>query len=98
LVALIADQPPDLPPGTAFSYSKTDYVLAGMIVEAAAGRTLSQELTRRIIRPLRLRDTFFPVDRPDIPGLNPRGYSLPLGQEEGPLLDFTVYNPSLRPP
>jgi D-alanyl-D-alanine carboxypeptidase len=95
LVALIADQPPDFPPGTAWSYSNTGYVLAGMIVEAATGRTLGQELTRRIIRPLRLRDTFFPINRPDIPGPNPRGYSLPLVDEAGPLLDFTVYNPSL---
>jgi D-alanyl-D-alanine carboxypeptidase len=95
LVALVADQPPDFPPGTEWRYSNTGYVLAGMIVEAATGRTLGQELTRRIIRPLRLRDTFFPVNRPDIPGPNPRGYSLPFGQEAGPLLDFTVYNPSL---
>jgi D-alanyl-D-alanine carboxypeptidase len=95
LVALIADQPPDFPPGTAFSYSNTGYVLAGMIVEAATGRMLGQELTRRIIRPLGLRDTFFPVNRPDIPGPNPRGYSLPLVDQAGPLLDFTVYNPSL---
>ena len=95
LVALIADQPPDFSPGAAWSYSNTGYVLAGMIVEAATGRTLGRELTRRIIRPLRLRDTFFPVNRPDIPGPNPRGYSLPLDDEAGPLLDFTVYNPSL---
>jgi D-alanyl-D-alanine carboxypeptidase len=95
LVALIADRPPDFPPGTAWSYSNTGYVLAGMIVEAATGRTLGHELTRRILRPLRLRDTFFPVNRPTIPGPNPRGYSLPLVDEAGPLLDFTVYNPSL---
>jgi D-alanyl-D-alanine carboxypeptidase len=95
LVALIADQPPDFPPGTAWSYSNTGYVLAGMIVEAATGRKLGQELARRIFRPLRLRDTVFPVNRPDIPGPNPRGYSLPLVDEAGPLLDFTVYNPSL---
>jgi D-alanyl-D-alanine carboxypeptidase len=95
LVALVADQPPDFPPGTAWSYSNTGYVLAGMIVEAATGKTLGQELTRRIIRPLRLHDTFFPVNRPDIPGPNPRGYSLPLVDQAGPLLDFTVYNPSL---
>ena len=95
LVALIADRPPDFPPGTAWSYSNTGYVLAGMIVEAATGRTLGQELTRRIMRPLGLRDTFFPVNRPTIPGPNPRGYSLPLVDEAGPLLDFTVYNPSL---
>jgi D-alanyl-D-alanine carboxypeptidase len=95
LVALIADQPPDFPPGTAWSYSNTGYVLAGLIVQAATGRTLGHELTRRIFRPLGLRDTFFPINRPDIPGRNARGYSLPLGQEDGPLLDFTVYNPSL---
>jgi D-alanyl-D-alanine carboxypeptidase len=95
LVALVADQPPDFPPGTEWRYSNTGYVLAGMIIEKATGRTLGQELTRRIIRPLRLRDTFFPINRPDIPGPNPRGYSLPLTDEAGPLLDFTVYNPSL---
>jgi D-alanyl-D-alanine carboxypeptidase len=95
LVALIADQPPDFPPGTGWSYSNTGYVLAGMIVEAVTGHKLGQELARRIFRPLGLHDTFFPVNRPDIPGPNPRGYSLPLVDEAGPLLDFTVYNPSL---
>jgi D-alanyl-D-alanine carboxypeptidase len=99
LVALVADQPPLFPPGTTYSYSNTNYVLAGLIVEAATGRTLDQELTGRIIGPLRLGDTFFPVNRPDIPGRNAHGYSLPLGDQgpvvDGPLLDFTVYNPSL---
>jgi D-alanyl-D-alanine carboxypeptidase len=95
LVALIADRPPDFPPGTAWHYSNTGYVLAGMIVEAATGHKLGRELARRIFRPLRLHDTFFPINRPDIPGPNPRGYSLPLVDEAGPLLDFTVYNPSL---
>jgi D-alanyl-D-alanine carboxypeptidase len=95
LVALVADQPPDFPPGIAWSYSNTGYVLAGMIVEAATGHRLGQELARRIFRPLGLRDTFFPVNRPTIPRPYARGYSLPLGQEQGPLLDFTVFNPSL---
>jgi D-alanyl-D-alanine carboxypeptidase len=95
LVALVADQPPDFPPGAAWSYSNTGYVLAGMIVEAATGHRLGRELARRIFRPLGLRDTFFPVNRPTIPRPFARGYSLPLSQEQGPLLDFTVYNPSL---
>jgi D-alanyl-D-alanine carboxypeptidase len=95
LVGLVADQPPDFPPGTAWSYSNTDYVLAGMIIQAATGHKLGQELTRRILRPLGLRDTFFPVNNPGIPGPKSRGYSLPLNQESGPLLDFTVFNPSL---
>jgi len=96
LVALIADQPPDFPPGTAWSYSNTGYVLAGMIVEAATGHRLGRELTRRILRPLGLRDTVFPVNRPTIPRPYARGYSIdPFGQPDGPLLDFTVFNPSL---
>jgi D-alanyl-D-alanine carboxypeptidase len=99
LVALVADQPPLFAPGATYSYSNTNYVLAGLIVEAATGRTLGQELKRRIIRPLGLGNTFFPVNRPDIPGRNAHGYSLPLGDQgpvlDGPLLDFTVYNPSL---
>jgi D-alanyl-D-alanine carboxypeptidase len=95
LVALVADQPPDFPPGTAWRYSNTGYVLAGMIVEAATGHKLGQELARRIFRPLGLRDTFFPVNAPGLPGPRSRGYSLPLGAEEGPLLDFTIFNPSV---
>jgi D-alanyl-D-alanine carboxypeptidase len=95
LVALVADQPPDFPPGTAWSYSNTGYVLAGMIVEAATGHTLGRELARRILRPLGLRDTFFPVNAAGIPGPRSRGYSPPLGQQDGPLLDFTVLNPSV---
>jgi D-alanyl-D-alanine carboxypeptidase len=68
-------------------------VLAGLIVEAATGRSLGRELTRRILRPLGLDDTFFPVNAPGIPGPRSRGYSLPLSPEgevlDGPLLDFT---------
>jgi D-alanyl-D-alanine carboxypeptidase len=82
LVALVAGQPPDFPPGTAWSYSNTGYVLAGMIVEAATGHQLRRELVRRIFRPLGLRDTSFPINRPTIPRPYARGYSLPLGQEQ----------------
>lgn len=95
LVALVADRPANFPPGTAWSYSNTGYVLAGMIVEAATGDTLDRELRRRISRPLGLRDTFFPVNRATIPRPYARGYGFPLGQEQGPLLSFTVFNPSL---
>ena len=70
-------------------------MLAGLIVQAATGRPLGRELAQRILWPLGLRHTFFPVNRPDIPGRNARGYSLPLGQEDGPLLDFTVFKPLL---
>jgi D-alanyl-D-alanine carboxypeptidase len=98
LVAMVADQPPAFPAGTAWSYSNTGYVLLGLVVEAASQRTLGQELGRSILGPLGLRDTLLPDSTPEIPGPSSHGYSLPLGPHgealDGPLLDFTVQNPS----
>jgi D-alanyl-D-alanine carboxypeptidase len=97
LVAMVADQPPAFPAGTAWSYSNTGYVLLGLVVEAASQRTLGQELGRSILGPLGLRDTLLPDGAPEIPGPSARGYSLPLGPHgealDGPLLDFTVQTP-----
>jgi D-alanyl-D-alanine carboxypeptidase len=98
LVALVADRPLDVEPGTAWSYSNTGYALVGLIVEAATGKTLGQELAGRIIHPLGLRGTSFPVNARGIPGPSTRGYSLPLSPQlevlGGPLVDFTAQNPS----
>jgi D-alanyl-D-alanine carboxypeptidase len=97
LVAMVADQPPAFPAGTAWSYSNTGYVLLGLVVEAASQRTLGQELGRSILGPLGLRDTLLPDGAPEIPGPSARGYSLLLGPHgealDGPLLDFTVQTP-----
>lgn len=95
LVALIAHLPPAFPAGTAWSYSNTHYVLAGMIVEAVTGNALGDELRRRIFRPLRLRRSSLPVDRPTIPRPYASGYAFALGQTEGPPAPFTVFHPSL---
>ena len=48
LVDLVAGRPLDFPPGTAWSYSNTGYVVLGLIVEEAAGTSLDRELARRI--------------------------------------------------
>jgi D-alanyl-D-alanine carboxypeptidase len=98
LVGVVAGQPSDFPPGTATSYSNTGYILLGLIVEAATGNTLGQELDRRILRPLGLHDTYFPVNAAGLPSPKSRGYSVPLSPQgqllAGPLLDVTIYNPS----
>jgi D-alanyl-D-alanine carboxypeptidase len=78
LVALVADQPPGFPPGTAWSYPNTGYLLLGLVVEAASGSTLGQELHRRIFGPLGLHGTSFPETSSGIPSPRSRGYSLPL--------------------
>jgi D-alanyl-D-alanine carboxypeptidase len=98
LVALVARLPQEFPAGSTWSYSNTNYVLAGMIIERVTGRALGRAIERRILRPLGLRDTYFPVDFPFLPWPSPRGYSLDYDDQgnpiEGPLLDLTVYNPS----
>jgi D-alanyl-D-alanine carboxypeptidase len=90
LVALVADKKPDFAPGTSWAYSNTNYTLAGLIIERATGHRLGDELARRVFKPLRLRDTSFPVDATAIPGAHANGYAL----LDGKLLDVTTLNPS----
>ncbi|MFD0850902.1 serine hydrolase domain-containing protein, partial [Actinomadura adrarensis] len=45
-----------------WSYSNTNYILAGMIVQKATGRTWEQEVRDRITGPLGLRHTAVPAD------------------------------------
>src|SRR4051794_10024129 len=98
LVALVADKPQEFPAGKGWAYSNTNYALAGMIIERAAGHTLGDELERRIFKPLRLRGTSFPVNAPPLPGSHSNGYSLDYDGAyepiEGKLLDLTEFNPS----
>jgi D-alanyl-D-alanine carboxypeptidase len=78
-------------PGTDFAYSNTNYVLAGLIVEKVTGRSLESEVERRILRPLKLRDTYFEGADPVIRGPHMRAY---VPWTDGELRDFTRYNMS----
>jgi D-alanyl-D-alanine carboxypeptidase len=92
LVGIAMRHAPDFAPGTQWEYSNTNYILAGMIVQKATGHTWQQEVTRRIIRPLSLRDTSAPDTSARISGQHLHGYS-DFG-EGGPVIDVTDFNPS----
>ena len=98
LLERISDQPPDFAAGSRVEYSNTNYVLLGLIVEAATKKPLDREVTRRILRPLHLHDTKFPTMRTALPRPFTRGYSYLFDADnlpaEGPLVDVTEYNPS----
>ena len=47
------------PPGAGWFYSNTNYILAGLIIEAASGMNYEQALTTMILEPLALHDTFY---------------------------------------
>jgi D-alanyl-D-alanine carboxypeptidase len=75
LVAIALRHPPRPGPENEPSYSNTNFVLAGMVVEKATGRSYAREITRRVIRPLKLRGTSFPGTAPQMPEPHPVGYS-----------------------
>ncbi|MEU4464190.1 serine hydrolase domain-containing protein [Streptomyces sp. NPDC024017] len=75
LVAIALKTPAQPDPESRPSYSNTNFVLAGMVVEKATGHSYAQEITRRIIRPLKLRGTSFPGTSPHMPKPHPVGYS-----------------------
>ncbi|MFK4086558.1 serine hydrolase domain-containing protein [Kribbella sp. NPDC020789] len=66
---------PTFPPGKGWSYSNTGYDLAGLVIKAVTGHTWYAEVDRRIVRPLHLRDTYFPGVSPRIAGPHAHGYT-----------------------
>jgi D-alanyl-D-alanine carboxypeptidase len=74
-------RPAQFPAGTAVKYTNTNYVVAGLLIAAVAGRPATDEVTRRILIPLGLIHTYFPD--PGERGLRPpfaHGYELLHGQ------------------
>ncbi|MGW7753654.1 serine hydrolase domain-containing protein [Streptomyces violaceusniger] len=96
LVNIALAHPPTFKPGTGWRYSNTGYLLAGMLIEKVTGHTYGEEIRRRVIAPLGLRETYVPGDAPSIPGPHPRGYVRP--GEDAPLMDITEINPSVAGP
>ncbi|MFF0888291.1 serine hydrolase domain-containing protein [Streptomyces sp. NPDC003456] len=58
-----------------FSYSNTNYVLLGLVVEQVTGRSYAAETERRILTPLRLTGTSFPGSRSYLPAPHGRAYA-----------------------
>jgi D-alanyl-D-alanine carboxypeptidase len=48
-----------LAPTTGYSYSNTNYALAGLIIEKASGRSYRWILREQILKPQHLRDTYY---------------------------------------
>jgi D-alanyl-D-alanine carboxypeptidase len=54
-------KPGSAPGGTVAGYTNTNYVVAGLILEAVTGHPAPEEITRRIVAPLGLTHTYFPA-------------------------------------
>jgi D-alanyl-D-alanine carboxypeptidase len=81
------------PAGGEWSYSNTNYILAGLLIQKVTGRPLAEQITNRIIKPLGLRNTYFPgIGEQEIRGRHPHGYFR--GPDGGAWVDVTVMDPS----
>ena len=86
MLGLIEARPRLFSPGEGWSYTGSNYVVLGLMIEDATGATLSEELRRRIADPLGLTDTELP-ELGSTPAGVARGYvppDHPLRLGEGP--------------
>ncbi|GAA2846980.1 serine hydrolase domain-containing protein [Streptosporangium fragile] len=79
-------------PGQAWSYSNTNYVIAGLLLEKVTGEAAEPYITRHVIRKAGLRDTSFPRT-PFVPGPHSKAYEAMYGYIDPPR-DYSVYDMS----
>jgi D-alanyl-D-alanine carboxypeptidase len=76
-------------PGEKFAYSNTNYLILGKIIQRITGHTPAAEISARLLKPLGLRDTYFPTLDPFLRGPHLHGYDL-----SEPMRDLTTFSPS----
>ncbi|WP_254390535.1 serine hydrolase [Streptomyces sp. AC550_RSS872] len=79
-----------------WDYSDTNYILAGMVIERATGRTYGQAVERLVINPLGLLGTSVPGLSPELPSPHATHYSTLF--EDGPqarVRDVTEFSPTV---
>jgi D-alanyl-D-alanine carboxypeptidase len=92
LLDLALAQPANAAPGEKWEYSNTNYLLLGLLIERMTQRPVFEEVTERIIEPLKLEHTYFPtVGEQDFRGDHPSGYHI---DSEGEQIDVSRLDPS----
>jgi D-alanyl-D-alanine carboxypeptidase len=89
LIAIAVEHPPQFAPGTRHEYSNTGYILLGLIIEAVTGTGLRHQLQTRLLWPLGLHGTTFPLSEVRIRGPHSHAYKAGAGPGGG-LLDVTA--------
>ncbi|MER7858491.1 serine hydrolase domain-containing protein [Amycolatopsis japonica] len=94
LVRLAVSKPAVFAPGAGWSYSNTNYVVARLLVEKLSGRPFADELDRRILRPLKLRDTLSPGAWAGMPKPYAHAYYRYENAGQWKTIDVTHQNPT----
>ncbi|MED1799898.1 serine hydrolase domain-containing protein [Brevibacillus porteri] len=75
---------------TTGGYSNTNTVLMKLIIQKVTGETYAEQIQKRIIEPLQLKNTLLPGGSTSLPEKSPNGYF----NNAGTLMDMTDLNPS----
>ncbi|MFF3943131.1 serine hydrolase domain-containing protein [Streptomyces phaeofaciens] len=94
LVRLALSKPARFEPGTDWSYSNTNYVLAKLLIEEVTGRPLAEEMRRLILGPLGMTGTVVPGASPEIPEPHAYGYYRYEHAGQWKVVDVTRFNVS----
>lgn len=62
LIAIANAQPIEHEPGAQYKYSNTGLILAGLIIEKVTGKEIQDVIYEKVLKPLELHRTEFPVD------------------------------------
>ncbi|WP_024755540.1 serine hydrolase domain-containing protein [Streptomyces exfoliatus] len=95
LVDIAMTHAPDFAPGTAWNYSNTNYVLAGMVIEKVTGRPYGKAVENRIIKPLKLRATSVPGADVRMPKPSSPAYSTLSAEPNATVHDVSRLSPTL---
>ncbi|MFJ5559230.1 serine hydrolase domain-containing protein [Streptomyces sp. NPDC093250] len=74
LIDLSTARPLNNEPGAAYSYSNTNFVVLGRLIEHTTGTPIATHYQQRIFTPLRLRNTSYVHPRTSLSGSYARGY------------------------
>jgi len=74
-------------PGTGWTYSNTNTIIVGLIIEQLTGNTLQEEIDNRIVKPLQLTRTEFLTSGTELP--DPHGTGYAWDEEESEYTDVT---------
>ena len=85
---VIVNGKPDFAPGKGWRYSSTNFILLGMVVEAATGKSLSELYQTRIFDPLGMKNSSY-LEKSPKPGAIVAGY---YKTPNGKLTDVTEWN------
>lgn len=84
----IANGTPDFAPGEGWHYSSTNFILLGMVVEAATGQSLADLYQARIFGPLDMASSSYPEGSPQPGAIVDGYYTIPSGE----LANMTNWN------